>query len=149
MQSRATRALAYAAIFLSIGLSALQFTRASPGSIGENHGPHPMDYSLSEYAFLLLISILGGAVGFYGRLKAGLVGRFSFAHLIGEMATSAFAGLITFWLCKWAGAPELLTVSAVAIAGHMGARAITAIEVMMRQRFGVDHTPRRREGDEL
>jgi hypothetical protein len=133
-------------MFFTLGLSVLQTTRAA---IGENHGPHPMDYSLSEYAFLLLISILGGAVGFYGRLKAGLVGKFSFAHLIGEMATSAFAGLITFWLCKWAGTPELLTVSAVAISGHMGARAITTIEVMMRQRFGVDETPKRREGDLL
>jgi hypothetical protein len=42
--------------------------------------------------------------------------------------TSAFAGLITFWLCEWAVVHPLLTAALVGISGHMGSRAIFKLE---------------------
>ncbi len=116
-------------VLLSLGLLSFAID-------GDN--PHPLDYSVREYVFLLGVAVLGGVVGWYGRVKAGVAAPFSIAHLVGELSTSAFAGLMAFWLCQWANAPELLTVSIVGIAGHMGARFLFAVEIWLRRRFQVE-----------
>ncbi|WP_236640481.1 phage holin family protein, partial [Tepidimonas charontis] len=64
---------------------------------------------------------------------------YSFANLfelIGELATSAFAGLITFWLCEAAQFKPLITAALVGISGHMGSRAIFQLERWAQARFG-------------
>jgi LydA holin phage, holin superfamily III len=88
----------------------------------------PMAYSLKTYGFMLGVSIIGGLVSFYARVKRGEAHYTNVMQLIGELCTSAFAGLITFWVCEWRDVPPILTAPIVGIAGHLGARAITMFE---------------------
>jgi len=98
----------------------------------------PLEYSLREYGLVLALALLGGVVSFYAKVRAGQVMAWNLMQLVGELATSAFAGLLTFWLAESAGAPKLVTICLVGIAGHMGARAISAFEAWAYARWGGD-----------
>lgn len=98
---------------------------------------HPLSYPLREYVLLLAVATLGGVVSFYAKVRNGTAQAWNLTHLVGELATSAFAGLIAFWLCEWGNTPQLLTISIVGISGHMGARAISAFEEFAQARWGL------------
>jgi uncharacterized membrane protein (DUF4010 family) len=82
------------------------------------------------------VAAAGGAVSFYQKVKAGKVRAFNVTEFIGEIFTSAFVGLVTFWICKYYGVGEYMTAAAVAITGHMGARAIFLAEQFIERRAG-------------
>lgn len=88
----------------------------------------PLSYSLREYAMILGTSLLGGLVSWYAKVRRGEVSVYKISQLVGELCTSAFAGLIAFWICEWAGMAPLLTAALVAISGHAGATAIQWFE---------------------
>lgn len=94
----------------------------------------PLSYPLKQYGFLLATALLGGLVSWYAKLRKGEVPPWSINHLVGELATSAFAGLLCFWACEAFNVPQLITACLVGIAGHMGTRAITLIEDMAVKR---------------
>ncbi len=96
----------------------------------------PLAYSLRQYGFLLGVAILGGIVSWAAKVKAGVVSAWNLMHLIGELCTSAFAGLLCFWICESMGVAPLLTASFVGVAGHMGTRAIAAFEEFAQRRWG-------------
>jgi hypothetical protein len=89
---------------------------------------NPLDYSLKEYGFVLLMALFGGAVSWYAKVRAGYLSAGSLIHLVGELTTSAFAGLLAFYVCEWLVLNKLLTAALVAVAGHMGTRAVQAAE---------------------
>lgn len=97
----------------------------------------PLNYPLKQYGLVLGIALLGGAVSWFTKVSRGEISVWSLMHLIGELATSAFAGLIAFWICDWANFAPPLTASLVGIAGHMGTRAITAFEGFAERKWGV------------
>jgi hypothetical protein len=101
----------------------------------------PLEIPLRQYAYLLGIALLGGLVSWYSKVQAGAMRAWSLTALIGELATSAFAGLLAFWLCAWSGTPQLVTAALVGIAGHMGTRAIAAFEQWAQERFGKGAPP--------
>jgi CHASE2 domain-containing sensor protein len=88
----------------------------------------PGGYSVEEYSWVFLVAILGGIVSFYNKVRRGELPGYKLHNLIGELCTSAFAGLITFWLCKWSNLPELPTIALVGISGHAGTVAIGWLE---------------------
>lgn len=94
----------------------------------------PLDYPLSQYGLMLGTALLGGLVSWYSRVRKGELPAWNLMQLIGELATSAFAGLIAFWMCEAFDWPPLITASMVGIAGHMGTRAIVAAEAWARRR---------------
>lgn len=96
----------------------------------------PFSYPLKQYGFILATALLGGVVSWYAKVRKGEAQPWNLTQLIGELATSAFAGLLAFWLCELSNAPQLLTASLVGIAGHMGTRAISAFEAFAQQRWG-------------
>lgn len=96
----------------------------------------PLDYPLRQYIFLLGIALLGGLVSFYNRVRSGAASAWNATQLVGELATSGFAGLLAFWLCAYAGTPQLVTAALVGVAGHMGTRAIAVFEQWAARRFG-------------
>jgi LydA family holin superfamily III len=98
----------------------------------------PLSYPLKQYGFMLATALLGGLVSWYAKLRKGEVSAWSVNHLVGELATSAFAGLLCFWICESAGFNPLITASLVGIAGHMGTRAITAFEGFAQRKWGTD-----------
>jgi hypothetical protein len=108
----------------------------------------PASYELITYAWVMIIACWGGVVSFYKRVRTGETDSYKFMELIGEIVTSGFTGLITFYLCEAAGFDQLLTAVCVGICGHMGTRAIYQIEKMVEMKLGISHYPIRKSGDD-
>lgn len=98
----------------------------------------PTTYQLMTYAWVFTLSIWGGVVSFVRRCRSGDANPHNLMEFVGEIVTSAFAGVITFYLCEAAGISQLFTAVAVGICGHMGTRAIYQIEKLVQARLGVD-----------
>lgn len=88
----------------------------------------PTTYGLITYLWVTGLAAWGGLVSFYRKVQSGEARAFNVVELIGEIATSAFSGLITFWLCEAAQIDALVTASLVGISGHMGSRALYQFE---------------------
>ncbi len=95
----------------------------------------PLGYPLRTYGFMLAVAILGGFVSWFAKVRTGEISPASVFHLIGEISTSAFVGLVTFWICEYLNLPQLITAPIVGISGHMGAKAITLIERAAQKKF--------------
>lgn len=95
----------------------------------------PTTYSLLTYAYVTALSAWGGIVSWIRKRKAGDTRPFNFTELVGEIMTSAFAGVLTFWMCEAAGINQLITAALVGISGHMGSRAIYHMETWAETRF--------------
>lgn len=100
-------------------------------------GKDPTTYAWLTYLWVLGLSSWGGFVSFMRKRRQGQARPFNIAEFVGEIATSAFAGVLTFYLAESAGAPQLLTAAMVAISGHMGGRAVFLMEAWMERRFPV------------
>lgn len=74
------------------------------------------------------VAMIGGFVSFWQKVKTGKARAFNLMELVGELITSAFCGLLTFWICRRYGVDEYATAAGVGIAGHMGARGIFLAE---------------------
>ena len=107
-------------------------------------GKDPTNYGLITYAWVFALSITGGIVNFSRKLKDGNVRIFNLVEFIGELFTSAFAGVITFWLCEAAEINPLISAALVGISGHAGSRAIFALEKWLEYRF---IGPSKKEGE--
>ena len=101
----------------------------------------PLAYSLREYAVILGIALLGGFASWYSRVRRGQAELLSFSALVGELAVSAFAGLITFWVCESFELSPLVTAAAAGMAGHAGGTGISWMERIGKRyaekRFGL------------
>ena len=82
----------------------------------------PLTYSLITYGWVALIAMWGGAASYIRRVRLGLTTRFSVFGFIGELVTSSFFGIMTFWLCEASEITPLLTAAFVGMSGHMGSR---------------------------
>ena len=94
---------------------------------------------LLTYAWVFGLAMLGGAASFVRRVRSGQAKYYNIVELVGELVISAFAGLVTFFLCCSAGFDEMLTAAFIAISGHMGTRIIFMFEFYLIKRFGLDN----------
>lgn len=97
----------------------------------------PTNYPLLTYLWVFLLASWGGLVSFMRKRRMGAARPFNFVELVGELCTSAFAGVLTFWMCEAAGIQPLFTAALVGISGHMGSRAIFHLEQFAESRLGV------------
>ena len=97
----------------------------------------PTTYGLLTYLWVFGLSSWGGFVSFMRKRKQGVARPFNIAEFFGEIATSAFAGVLTFYLAESAGLPQLMTAAMGAVSGHMGGRAVFLIERWMERKFRV------------
>lgn len=88
---------------------------------------------LVTYGWVVLISLLGGVASFYGKVKAGKTRWINLGEFVGELCTSALAGLLMYWMCRWSGLNEWLTAAFVGVAGHMGSRALFLLEKVLER----------------
>lgn len=95
----------------------------------------PTSYSLVTYVWVFMLAMLGGVVNFMRKLQTGHVRAFNVVEFVGEIVTSAFAGVITFWLCENAQMSQLMTAAFVGISGHMGSRALFMAEDWLKTKF--------------
>lgn len=98
----------------------------------------PLAYPLKQYALMLGVAILGGLVSWAAKVRSGQAQAWNLLQLVGELCTSAFAGLLAFWFCEYLGTPPVLTAALVGVAGHMGTRAIAAFEEAAAKKWGAD-----------
>lgn len=94
----------------------------------------PLSYPLKTYGFMLAMAIFGGFVSWYAKVRRQEIPAGSVFHLIGEITTSAFAGMLTFFACEYLNSPQLLTAALVGVSGHMGAKVITMLEDAAKKR---------------
>lgn len=128
--------------YLAALLLAIGFVAGTVANAAEQAAKDPFAYPLKWYGYILGISIFGGAVAWWRRVKRGEIATAHVRDLIGEIATSAFAGMLTFWVCEGIGVPLIVTAPMAGIAGHMGGRAIDMLETHLLKRAGF--TPDRR-----
>ena len=104
-----------------------------------NTMPHndPSNYSLITYIWVILLSLWGGIVHHIKKVKAGVVARFSLSELVGDLFISGFIGVMTFYLCEYAGVDKMLTAFLVGISSHMGTRGLMMLEEVAAKKFGV------------
>jgi hypothetical protein len=99
-----------------------------------NDGPFRLS-ELVPLAWVFFVSALGGLASWVRKVRAGNVRVFNIVELIGELIVSAFAGLLTYWICRAAALDEWSTAAAVGIAGHMGSRALFLLENTIEARL--------------
>lgn len=93
----------------------------------------PLAIPLRQYGLMLGLALFGGVVNWYSKVRKGELHVTSISALIGELATSAFSGLLAFYLCEWKQVDPVLTAAIVGIAGHMGTRGITWVESILKR----------------
>lgn len=96
----------------------------------------PLQVPLKQYGLMLAIAVLGGLVSWYAKVRRGELAPWNVMQLTGELCTSAFAGLLAFWVCEYMGVPPTLQAALVGVAGHMGTRAISAFEDFAQRKWG-------------
>jgi hypothetical protein len=95
----------------------------------------PENFTLLTYLWVFGLASLGGFVSFLRKVQEGNARAWNVAEFIGEISTSAFAGVMTFYLCEWSNFAPLATAAFVGISGHMGSRAIFTLEKFFETRF--------------
>jgi len=96
----------------------------------------PSNYPLITYLWVFGLAMIGGTVNFLRKVKTGAARAFNITEFFGELITSGFAGLLTFWLCEAADLNKLVSAVLIGISGHMGSRAIFKIEKWAEEKFG-------------
>jgi len=76
-----------------------------------------------NYIWIIAVAIWGGVMR-YVRSVVSDEKQFSFPEFLLEICTSAFFGIIVFWLCQSFGLNLHLTAALVGVAGHEGTRLI-------------------------
>ena len=95
----------------------------------------PTTYSFITYVWIVFLSAWGGAISFLRKRRSGEARPFNLVELVGELMTSGFSGLITFWLCEASAINPLVTAALIGIAGHMGSRGLFALEKWDERKF--------------
>ena len=95
----------------------------------------PLSYSLREYGLILAIAMLGGFVRWYNAVRRGESAAYDLRTLVGELFTSAFLGILTFWACEAFNVQPLVTAAMAGMAGHAGVSGLLWAERVLKRLF--------------
>ena len=95
----------------------------------------PLSYSLREYGLILAIAMLGGFVRWYNAVRRGESAAYDLRTLVGELFTSAFIGILTFWACEAMNVQPLITAALAGMAGHAGVSGLLWAERVLKRFF--------------
>ncbi len=101
-----------------------------------------LDYQVFAYAWVIFLSVWGGAASYVRRVRSMTHPRYSIFEFFGECCISAFVGLLTFFLCQAADLSLMLTACFIGISSHMGSRALLigeqVLERWVKNRLGIE-----------
>lgn len=105
--------------------------------------------AILTWVWILGLSALGGIVSFVQKIKTGAARAWNFTELVGEIATSGLAGIITANLADSINAPASLKYALVGIVAHMGSRGLLKLESLANAKFNLPpDTPAQPTGDD-
>jgi NhaP-type Na+/H+ and K+/H+ antiporter len=111
---------------------------------GQSSTKSPLSYSLGEYGLILGIAMLGGFVRWYNAVRRGESVAYDLRILVGELFTSAFIGILTFWACEAMGVQPLITAALAGMAGHAGVSCLMwaerALKRFFERKYGIEST---------
>lgn len=95
----------------------------------------PTAWSLGTWALAIGISMAGGFVNWYSKVRRGHARVFNLIELVGEIAVSGFVGLLVFLgLIGLEYAPSVCAAAA-GIGGHMGTRLLFICEQWLERKY--------------
>jgi hypothetical protein len=105
--------------------------------------------AILTWVWIIGLSALGGIVSFVQKIRTGHARAWNFTELVGEIATSGLAGIITANLADSINAPASLKYALVGIVAHMGSRGLLKLESIANTRFNLppDVPAPAKEGD--
>lgn len=86
----------------------------------------PFGIGLGHYLWPAILASWGGLVHYIQRSRRSRY--FSIVELIGELVTSAFAGIITYMVSLHLHMDPIPAAALAGIAGHMGSRSLFLLE---------------------
>jgi hypothetical protein len=95
----------------------------------------PENYNIITWLWVFGLSILGGTVRTLTNMKVGMKWIDVSRRWVIDIVVSAFVGVLTFFLCEFAGFDQTLTAALVGISAHMGTRAIVILEEIAYKKF--------------
>lgn len=91
----------------------------------------PASFSYVTYGWVVGVSVLGAIVRVIREIKlGGKTWKQIVLILSGEILTSVFVGVLTFFLCESASFQPLYTAVMTSIGAYMGGRALTVMEAI-------------------
>lgn len=90
----------------------------------------PFSYPPLTYLWVIGVASFAGVVRYLNHMETFSVQRF----LI-DVLSSAFTGLVTFWLCEWTNITGPMSAVLIAISGLLGSRAWGEFENLYRLRL--------------
>jgi hypothetical protein len=117
-------------------LYAIIFALSMAGPVlAQEQVKNPLSYSLREYGLILAIAMLGGFVRWYNAVRRGESAVYDLRILVGELFTSAFIGILTFWACEALNVQPLITAALAGMAGHAGVTGLLWAERVLKRFF--------------
>ncbi|SFN24031.1 phage holin family protein [Nitrosomonas communis] len=95
----------------------------------------PTNWSAATWGLAVGMSLLGGFVSWYSRIKAGHPLVFNFVEFLGESVTSAFVGLMSFMILDSFGYPWGICAAAAGISGNMAPKLLSMVKQAIEDRF--------------
>jgi hypothetical protein len=85
-----------------------------------------------------------GFVRWYNAVRRGESVAYDLRILVGELFTSAFIGILTFWACEAMGVQPLITAALAGMAGHAGVSCLMwaerALKRFFERKYGIEST---------
>jgi hypothetical protein len=95
----------------------------------------PASFSWITYTWVILLAMWGGIVRIIREVQLGDKTWKQIAAIVFcELIISAFAGVITFYLCESAEFKPLYTAVMTGVSGYMGGRSLAILETLYRAR---------------
>ncbi len=97
----------------------------------------PTNWPWGVWVLALGMSLAGGFVNWYGRIKSGHIITFNILELIGELFTSGAVGLGVFMVLEAWDQPIGVCAAACGVAGHMSTKLLFAVGRVVESRINV------------
>ena len=88
----------------------------------------PTNWSWAVWLLAITMSIAGGFINWYSRIKKGNIKVFNLVELLGEIFTSGFVGIGVFMALEAMNQPLGICAALAGIGGHMATRLLFTIE---------------------